>query len=209
MNLPTPKVPTNIESAGVYPPSEDSFLLMDTLEQELDKIGKSQPACVLEICSGSGIVSTFFKKNIMPDCLVIATDITPCACKFAFRLSQLNSTQLDILVSDIGACLRGPFFDVILCNPPYVPSDSLVSDSCIDMAWRGGPHGMELFYRLLPVVSQLLNAKGIFICVLLRESFMAFASKRAAFIKAHFTALKVLKSRSTTLETLIVVEFIK
>lgn len=57
---PTPKY--NLKGLDVYEPAEDSFLLLDTLElEDWDLIN---PTVVLEVGSGSGVVSSFLSSLI-------------------------------------------------------------------------------------------------------------------------------------------------
>jgi len=59
--LPTPHYHS---SPNVYDPSEDTFLLLDALEQDTLKIQEMKPSIIMEMGSGSGIVSAFLAKIV-------------------------------------------------------------------------------------------------------------------------------------------------
>ena len=41
-------------------------------------------------------------------------------------------------------------FDLIICNPPYVPSDPLLNEKeLIDFAWAGGKDGADFIRHLM------------------------------------------------------------
>lgn len=48
---------------------------------------------------------------------------------------------------------RSKFVDVLVFNPPYVPTDASEIGGCgIAASWAGGKDGMEVTNRLLPVL---------------------------------------------------------
>jgi tRNA1(Val) A37 N6-methylase TrmN6 len=91
---------------GVYDPSEDSFMLADAALAEV-KAGEK----VLEIGTGSGVVSLFLKDHAD----VIATDISPLACENARR------NGVEVVRADLYYGICGPF-DLVIFNPPYLPT---------------------------------------------------------------------------------------
>lgn len=43
-------------------------------------------------------------------------------------------------------------FDLILCNPPYVPGEIVDSKNDIDLAWNGGNQGRVFIDRLISLI---------------------------------------------------------
>jgi release factor glutamine methyltransferase len=61
----------------VYEPAEDSFLLLDAIESEIETIHKLNPTICVEIGPGSGIISAGIGSVLKSASYVIACDINP------------------------------------------------------------------------------------------------------------------------------------
>ncbi len=167
--FPTPLVDADFEK--VYEPAEDSFLLLDSLEQELEYIQKRfKNPVVVEIGCGSGVVTTFAHKNIVPDGLFITTDVNPHACRSSKATSLKNggAKYLDTLQSDLTTSIRSNIIDILIFNPPYVPAEEVPqipkneSDyEWLDLALLGGSDGMVVTDRLLDNFDQILSPNGV------------------------------------------------
>lgn len=204
--LPTPKIPHDLDDGLVYPPSEDSFLLIDTLAEywQTEETGK----LILEIGAGSGIVTAFLSSTF-PQNAYFAVDINPYAAATSKETLNINDCSADILLSEFGRCFRSCVFDTIICNPPYVPGEDSNYPGVIDFAWNGGLDGMTFFKQLLPIVVDLLAPCGIFVCVLLRDKFCLYAASNSKCLKDLFSSVRVLRSGKTAIESLVIVEFVK
>ena len=139
------------EHKTVYPVSEDSILLIESLNV---KGGES----VLEIGCGSGVVSLHCAKN---GCKVMAVDINPEAVKATKENAAANNLKLKVVESDLFDNVGGKF-DMIIFNLPYVP----VEDSGVDAkAWSGGTDGLGPLSRLLGGCHDYLNQGGRIVIV--------------------------------------------
>ena len=127
---------------GVYPPSEDSYLLLQCLD-----IGKER---MLEIGTGTGIIALHAAK-IGAD--VTAVDKNRKAVKNALRNAEKNHIEITFKESDLFSNVDGRF-DVIVFNPPYLPSEEMKE------AWEGGREGIEIAKRFLSEASRHLNPGG-------------------------------------------------
>ncbi len=123
------------EDPEVYPPSDDSILLIESL----DVISREK---VLEVGCGSGVVSIHCAKN---GCYVTAVDVNPRAVELARRNSVANGTDIRVLESDVYGNVDG-VFDTIVFNLPYLPVDE---EGLLAKAWSGGPDGLGPLPRLL------------------------------------------------------------
>ena len=112
-------------------------------------------ARVLDLCAGSGCVGLAVAANV-PTCRVVLADVSEAAlkiCKGNVRRNELNArvtcVQADALQKPDAALWD---FDVIACNPPYIPTGDLagldvsVRDYEPRSALDGGADGLD-FYR--------------------------------------------------------------
>ncbi|XP_058468286.1 methyltransferase N6AMT1 [Solea solea] len=158
----------------VYEPAEDSFLLMDALEKDAQKLQLLSPSVCVEVGSGSGVVSAFLASIVGPSALYICTDVNPEAAQCTKETASCNSVSLQPVITDLVECLLPQLsgkVDVLLFNPPYVvtPSEEVGSRG-IEAAWAGGKRGREVTDRFLPMVSQLLSTDGLFYLITVAEN---------------------------------------
>ena len=129
----------------VYDPGEDSYLLVEAAMKEASPEDR-----VLEVGTGSGIVSLFVKDMAK----IIATDINPYACKNA-RLNGVNVVRTDLFSG-----IRGRF-NLVIFNPPYLPTaDDERLHSWLDRAFNGGITGRREIERFLEDIDRVLMPGG-------------------------------------------------
>jgi len=161
----------------VYDPAEDSFLLIDALEEDLESIRSLKPSVCLEIGCGSGVVVSALAK-CLDNCFYLATDVNYVAAETAKVTADRHTAgrrSLQTAIADLDSCFLGRLdanVDLIICNPPYVPTteDEALPDDATKLAWAGGPLGTNLVERLLPRAAKLLSANGRLYLLLLKEN---------------------------------------
>ncbi|KAM4601866.1 methyltransferase N6AMT1 [Polymixia lowei] len=158
----------------VYEPAEDSFLLIDALEKDAEKLQQISPSLCLEVGSGSGVVSAFLASVVGPSASYLCTDVNPAAAQCTATTASCNNVSLQPVIADLVGCLLPRLFgkvDILLFNPPYVvtPSEEVGSNG-IEAAWAGGRRGREVTDRFIPVVTQLLSNKGLFYLITIAEN---------------------------------------
>lgn len=124
------------EHPEVYPPSEDSILLIECLEVE-------EGERILEIGCGSGVVSIHCARN---GCEVTSVDINPYAVDLTRSNFGRNGLIADVRRSDVYSSVEGRF-DTIVFNLPYLPTDDDAGE--LSKAWNGGADGMGPLPELL------------------------------------------------------------
>lgn len=175
-NIKTPDFShiTSEDLNHIYEPSEDTFLLIDALEKDLERIRGSDPSLCLEVGSGSGVVLTALGSVLGSGCRYMSTDINPRACRISKETGRANGVDIDVvqtdLVSGVIEDVKGSV-GVLLFNPPYVvtPSEE-VGKGDLEYTWAGGEKGREVLDRLLPSVDALLSPKGLFYLIVLKEN---------------------------------------
>lgn len=146
---PTLKIYTDPD---VYPPSEDSILLIRSFDVE-------QGEKVLEIGSGSGIVSIHCMLN---GAEVTCGDINPKAVALTRRNIDANGLKADVLETDVYSNIDGKY-DTIIFNLPYLP---VQEEGDLALAWSGGDDGLGPLPRLLSEAPEHLNENGRIIVVI-------------------------------------------
>lgn len=206
--LPTPDT-SHVDYERIYEPAEDSFLLLDTLssatetaflrsrfgggETEEGSTSQQPPApLVVEIGPGSGVVIGFVNAHAHTifgtrSVLTAAVDVNRHACTATGATARRAGSEndktsgafLDAVQGDLAAPLRAGCVDVLIFNPPYVPTEALprrpsAADADADRAARsfdhdsyllalsyaGGRDGMETTDRLIDGLGHILSARG-------------------------------------------------
>ncbi|ODV81062.1 putative methylase [Suhomyces tanzawaensis NRRL Y-17324] len=170
--LATPVV-KDLNYDKVYEPAEDSFLLLDCFEEQslyLKSRFSSNVPVVVEIGSGSGIVTTFLHQHILPESVYIATDVNPHACETVLKTAKDNSATnylVDSCQMDLTTAVRKQEVDVLVFNPPYVPAEEVPKvpetsedSTWLDLALLGGPDGMIITWKVLHSLDTILSPKG-------------------------------------------------
>lgn len=116
------------------------------------------PQRILDLCTGSGCLA-ILAALAWPDAQVAAADLSPDALAVAQinRADYALQDRVQLIASDLWGAFTaqpGSGFDLVLCNPPYVPTASMQTlpeeyrhEPALALA--GGADGMELVRRLL------------------------------------------------------------
>ena len=147
---------------GVYPPQHDSNLLISAMSQ-IDVSDRS----VLDLCTGSGVVALAAAR--LGAAPVTAVDISPDAVRCARTNARLAGVALDLRCGDHAVALAAGPYDVVVCNPPYVPTvpgvDPLPDHIGPAWAWDAGPDGRLLLDPICAAAPRLLNRGGTMLLV--------------------------------------------
>ena len=129
----------------VYQPEADTYLLLDAARKEV-KPGDR----ILEVGTGSGLIS----RELAKVSGVVATDINPHAVLCA------RKAGIDVVRTDLFAGIRGSF-DLILFNPPYLPTQPEERmDDWLEYALDGGESGRAVIERFARNIGDVLAPGG-------------------------------------------------
>lgn len=152
-------------SPGVYAPQNDSLLLIDAMTAHAMVEGRS----VLDFCAGSGIAAIAAARLGAES--VTAIDISRRAVRCTRRNARLVRVRVKACVgTQLDAYERGPY-DVVVCNPPYVPAmpgqrdDAVPDDAGPSSAWDAGSDGRLILDPLCDSAGELLADNGLLLIV--------------------------------------------
>jgi release factor glutamine methyltransferase len=101
----------------------------------------------LELCTGSGAVAVSLARR---GWRTTAVDVSRRAVLAAAVNARLNGTRVRALRGDLLAPVRGEAFDLIVSNPPYIPSEDGPEAARGELRHvDGGPDGRALLDRVL------------------------------------------------------------
>ncbi len=174
---------------GVLIPRPETELLVDEVLHQLHRF--TDPVSVVDLGSGSGaiaisIVSETARKR---DIRVVAVE------KDASALVWLNQniSKFDLPIRVIHAsaheALEGVKCDVVVANPPYVPTIQELPEELrhepATALFGGSIDGMAIPYEFISAAARLLKAGGLFAC----EHNEVQGSAFAAALEADFEAI--------------------
>ncbi|KAI1433027.1 methyltransferase domain-containing protein [Xylaria sp. CBS 124048] len=212
--LPTPDT-SHVPYERVYEPAEDSFLLLDTLSSPSEtaflhsRFGSTSSATaapsspegplVVEIGPGSGVVIAFLAAHASTlfgtrTVVTSAVDLNQHACTataetvrkaIAANPDTASRSFIGAVRGDLVAPLKDRSVDVLVFNPPYVPTAELPSSQesvsasesalcsleegtssfeadsyLLALSYAGGRDGMETTDRLLDSLPRVLSDRG-------------------------------------------------
>ncbi|MHC4781371.1 MAG: HemK2/MTQ2 family protein methyltransferase [Planctomycetota bacterium] len=134
----------------VYEPAADTELLVKSIRLR-------EGERVLEIGTGTGIIAIHCAKH---GCRVTATDVVTEALELARENAQQNTVDVNLLEGDMFDPVEGTF-DVIIFNPPYLPTaPEDLTHSPLDKALDGGPDGTDVTIQFLEQLNEYLAHEG-------------------------------------------------
>ncbi|OZE96401.1 HemK2/MTQ2 family protein methyltransferase [Rhodococcoides fascians] len=144
---------------GVYRPQEDSWLLAEALTASGIAVG----ARVVDMCTGSGVLAVHAAQSGARR--VHAFDIDPVAASCARKNAWNAELDVNVRLGSFDDARRAGPFDVVVCNPPYVPSDNVPVELGPARAWDAGPTGRLVLDTLCNNVFDMLSPGGTLLAV--------------------------------------------
>ncbi|KAM0238853.1 hypothetical protein ACHAP5_008597 [Fusarium lateritium] len=196
--LPTPDT-SHVPYERVYEPAEDSYLLLDTLSSnsETEYLQQAFPdvaPLVVEVGTGSGVVLAFVNAHAQKlfgtrHVLTAGVDMNAFACHATVQtVAKAERDNPDTHALYMGSCMgdlttpwREGSIDVLIFNPPYVPTpemparpESFTADDLeasakpsfdddsylLALSYAGGLDGMETTDRLIEALPKTLSRRG-------------------------------------------------
>lgn len=146
-------------NSNVLIPRQDT----ETLVGQVLKIVKPGMK-VLDLCTGSGCVLISVLKNA-PELTGMGSDISKTALLVAKENAKLHEVDAEWVRSDLFDNITETF-DVIMANPPYIPTGEILSlmpevrDFEPENALDGGADGLDFYRKIAGQVKDYLNPGG-------------------------------------------------
>lgn len=162
-------VPFYVDERVIVPRSFIAELLADGEgEGTLDAWLSDGTKRVLDLCTGNGSLAVI-AAMAYPEVEVDACDISD----DALAVARINvdkhglGKRIRVFKSDLLGEAKGPY-DLIVCNPPYVNSDSMAAlppeyRAEPQLALAGGADGMDVVRRILRDAPRHLNEIGVLV----------------------------------------------
>ena len=167
-----------------YPPSEDTFFIVDNIENEKGNFA-------LDVGSGSGYLTKLLSKNFS---FVVGTDIN-------FNVLKNQTYKTKNIVCCNGSDALKIKFDFIVCNLPY-----LATDTIIDIATDGGEEGFEIPKKIFDSVINNMAENGKFIFI---TSSLSNYQKLIEYAQKLGLKTRIMAKKKLFFEELILVETIR
>jgi len=132
------------DRGAVYSPAKDTLLLIDAVQEYAGER-------VLEIGVGSGAVIVELAARFGS---AVGVDVDPAAVKMA-KDRVASRGGVDFVCGDSARSFREGVFDLVVFNPPYLPSSG-VEDKAVD----GGRGGVEVSEAWFQDASRCLQRDG-------------------------------------------------
>jgi len=140
---------------GVYRTEDDTDLLIGVMRRGSYAVDRR----VLDIGTGSGALAIAAARAGATS--VTAVDLSWRSVAATWINSRLNRAAVSVRHGDLFAPVAGRRFELVVANPPYVPSESSVLPRHpIARAWDAGPDGRALLDRICAGAGDILTPNG-------------------------------------------------
>lgn len=151
----------------LVPRSPIAELIRDDFRPWLDS---SRVRRVLDLCTGCGCIAVAIAHRFV-DARVDASDISAEALEIAARNAHRHEVEerLQLIRSNLFDSLPARRYDLIVTNPPYVPSASLAQLPAEyraepSLGLESGPDGLDAALRILVAAPSYLARDGVLVC---------------------------------------------
>lgn len=158
----------HVDSRVIIPRSFIAELLLEKLAPFIQK--PESVGSVLDLCTGSGCLAIIAADQFR-NAHVLAADLSPEALAVAARNVSLHKMQarISLIESDVDAAIDASrTFDLIICNPPYVPKRKAAAmpqefRKEPEMALYAEDQGMAIVRKVIAGAAARLNPKGLLV----------------------------------------------
>jgi release factor glutamine methyltransferase len=135
------------------------------VEKVLSLAGRFEQPCIVDVGTGSGAIAVALAHEL-PHIQIAATDISSRALAIAEENAKRNEVAVRFLLGDLLAPVAEERFEIIVSNPPYVPTTDRATLSVEvreyepALALFAGGDGLDIYRRLIPAAFDALIPGG-------------------------------------------------
>ena len=147
---------------NVLIPRPDTEILVEEVINIAQKIENPK---ILDLCTGSGAIAISIAKNV-PNATVYAIDISDAALSIARKNAKKLEAKVKFIKSNLFNKLEKMKFDIIVSNPPYIPTDvigGLMPEVAVYepiQALDGKEDGLHFYRRIVTDALEYLKPEG-------------------------------------------------
>jgi len=159
-------IPITVNEHVLIPRIDTEVLARETINLLNRKVWQTR---LLDLCTGSGCIGLAVAANV-PSCRIVMIDSSEQALAVCRTNMLKNNLSRHITAMDADILIKPPAilgeFDVIVCNPPYIPTgdietlDSSVKDYEPMIALDGGEDGLIYYHAIAENWRNLLKPGG-------------------------------------------------
>ena len=180
-----------IVTKDVLIPQPDTEILVEEVIKIANRLDNP---LILDLCTGSGAIAVSLAKNV-PNAKIVATDISKKALEIARQNAKLNGVlnNIDFIESNLFDKIKNIKFDIIVSNPPYIPTDEirkLPKDVRQEptIALDGGKDGLDFYRKIFVNGNEYLNRQG-YLCVEIgynqKEAVRKIIEKKERYVQTY------------------------
>ncbi len=160
--------------AALIPRQETELLARAAIQLARDRGKEGSPLLVVDLGTGSGNLAVCIAAQV-PHCHVLACDISPEAVNLAGENVARHGLQsrISLFSGDLFEPLSNEkykgFVDMVVCNPPYIPTGSLakltwnITAHEPIVALEAGAYGIDIFRRVITQSPEFIQPGGVLV----------------------------------------------
>lgn len=164
-----------VDESVLIPKPDTEILVERTIQIVSSHFAGRNKLAVVDVCTGSGCVAVSLWKELAGinfEMDFFATDISPEALKVARKNCEIHDCRIQLRQGDLLSGIDLPKLDVVVSNPPYIPSGmarELLKDGraepllALDGDCDGSTDGTGVIARLVPQAYKALKEGGWFL----------------------------------------------
>jgi release factor glutamine methyltransferase len=151
--------------AGVFIPRPETELMIEPILKHINNLQQGAVS-VVELGAGSGALSIAIAAQ-SEKARVIAVEKSEAALEWLKRNISRNEVEVRVIHSDVVDALIDVKCDVVMANPPYVPSNEVLPREVVDfephIALFGGSDGLSAPRDFIAAAARLLKSGGLLV----------------------------------------------